>query len=336
MSKVTLKDVATEAGVSYQTVSKVLNNRANVTAETEARIWAAIEKLNYRPNISARNLRTQTSNLIGYGWQQTANNSPHPILNHFLYSAIYGFEQAGYHLLTFLINSYNDSAIYQKLYRQRQVEGFILADTNDNDPRIRFMMEQNIPFATFGRSTDDWDFCWVDIDGSAGLRQVVNHLLERGHTRIGLISWPKGSRTGSERESGYLTALRSAGIGIDPDWIARATNTPSEGVRAIRELLSLPEDRRPTAVACVSDEIAIGAMNEAAAMGYTIGNDLAITGFDDAPAAAILHPALTTVRQPIARVGEEVVKLVLKQINNEPIENKGILLAPELIIRASS
>lgn len=336
MAKVTLKDVASEAGVSYQTVSKVLNHQANVTAKTEARIWAAIEKLNYRPNISARNLRTQSSNLIGYGWQQTIDSSPHPILNQFLYSAVYMFEQAGFHLLTFLVDSNTDTAIYQKLYRQRQVEGFILADTNDADPRIAFMLENEIPFATFGRSTDDWDFCWVDIDGRAGLRQVVDHLTARGHRRIGLISWPVGSRTGTERETGYLDGLRAAGIQPAPGWIVRGTNSLNTGVRGIRELLALPDEQRPTAVACISDEIALGAMNEAAAMGYAVGKNLAITGFDDAPVAEFTHPPLTTVRQPIGQVGQRVVELLLKQINSEPIREKGILLEPELIVRSSS
>ncbi|HEX6387041.1 MAG TPA: LacI family DNA-binding transcriptional regulator, partial [Anaerolineae bacterium] len=127
----TLKDVAAKAGVSYQTVSKVLNNQGSVASETEARIWEVVEALNYRPNISARNLRTQSSNLIGYAWRQAVDSNPRPILDQFLYYAALKFEEYGYHLLTFLVGTDEELDVtpYQELYGRRQVEGFVLADT---------------------------------------------------------------------------------------------------------------------------------------------------------------------------------------------------------------
>ena len=131
VGKVTLRDVAAKAGVSYQTVSKVLNDKGDFSSDTKNRVWAAIEELKYRPNISARNLRTQSSNLIGFGWLQAESGAPRPILDAFLYSTVCNFEAAGYHLLTFLVADMDDTAIYQKLYRQRQVEGFVMADTMD-------------------------------------------------------------------------------------------------------------------------------------------------------------------------------------------------------------
>lgn len=336
MVKVTLKDVAKRAGVSYQTVSKVLNQKGNVAAETEARIWEAARELGYRPNISARNLRTQSSNLIGYGWKPTADTTPHPILNQFLYSVIDAFERAGYHVLTFLVENDTDTLIYRQLYSQRQVEGFILADTNYDDPRIAFFLENNIPFASFGQANDDWDFCWVDVDGQMGMQRVIQHLIEKGHQRIGLITWPEGSRTGSDREHGYHQALQSAGLRAQPNWIVRGNNEISTGVRAFRAFWALPAAQRPTAIACISDQIAVGALNEAAAQGLQVGRDVAVTGYDDAPIAQYLHPPLTTVCQPIHLVGENIVDLLLRQIEGKEISPKNVLLKPELIIREST
>jgi DNA-binding LacI/PurR family transcriptional regulator len=336
MPKATLKDVAKRTGVSYQTVSKVLNQKGNVTAETEERIWEAVRELGYRPNISARNLRTQSSNLIGYGWQQTADTTPHPILNHFLYSTVYMFEKAGYHLLTFLVENNTDTSIYQKLFGQRQVEGFILADTNHDDPRIAYFMENNIPFASFGQANEEWDFCWVDVDGRAGMKDVVRHLTAQGHRRIGLVTWPEGSRAGADRERGYYQGLMEAGITPQENWIFRGDNDLSTGIEAVDYFLSLPQAQRPSAVSCVSDQIAIGAINECAGRNLKVGQDVAITGYDDSPMAQFLHPPLTTVRQPIQQVGEKIVDLLLNQIDGQQIYQKKYLLRPELIVRYSA
>ena len=338
MARPTLKDVAARAGVSYQTVSKVLNQQGNVTADTEARIWQAVEALNYAPNVSARNLRTQSSNLIGYAWQRAVDEAPRPVLDQFLYEAALHFEQHGYHLLTFLVSLGNeaDYAVYRTLYDRQQVEGFILADTNNDDPRIAFLMQANIPFAAFGRANEDWDFCWVDVDGRSGMAQVIHHLQQRGHQRIAMITWPEGSRAGEERENGYQGQMAQAGLPVLPHWLARGENSVQDGYRLMQQLVALPAAERPTAVACVSDQVAIGAMNAALAAGLIIGQDVAITGYDNVPMSEFLYPPLTTVQQPISEAGEQVVNLLLKQINGEPITQKSILLQPKLVVRQSS
>jgi len=338
MARTTLKDVAAKAGVSYQTVSKVLNKQATVSAETEERIQSAIRELGYRPNISARNLRTQSSNLIGYGWQQSGDGSPHPVLNHFLYSAVQRAEADFYHLLAFLLAEDIDETIslYRDLYARRQVEGFILADTNNDDPRIQFLIGEGIPFASFGRANDEWDFCWVDVDGRSGMRQITTHLQERGHQKIALVTWPEGSRAGEEREVGYFDQMAKCSLPVDDDWIMRGKNSVNSGYRLMNQLLTLPPERRPTAVACVSDQIAIGVMNAALARGLTVGQDIAITGYDNVPMTEFLYPPLTTVQQPIQQAGQWVIEMLFRQINGEPIAQKGILLEPELLIRESS
>lgn len=339
MSQVTLKHVAAKAGVSYQTVSKVLNRQATVSPETEARIWQAVRELNYRPNISARNLRTQASNLIGFAWYFPPNHGWHPVVDSFLHSVADIAETRGYFITFFTSgqkNSCDTIGSYADLYARRQVEGFILADTVQDDPRIAFLIEQGIPFASFGRANETWDFCWVDVDGCDGIQQVMAHLQERGHERIGFITWLDDFKTGHDREEGYRRGLQAVGIPFNNDWVVRGAHSADTGVKGIQTFLALPPHRRPSAVVCVSDQIAIGAMHAAMRAGLQVGKDIAITGYDDIPMARYLHPPLTTVNQPIRQVSQQVIDLLLKQLNNEPISQKGILLEPRLVVRESS
>lgn len=333
-----MSDVARRAGVSQTTVSFILNDTpgSNIPQETRDRVMAAVRDLHYRPNISARNLRTQSTNLIGYGFDDPAGVTSHPILDRFLYATILSLETAGYHLLTFVTGERNDTSIYQDLYRRGQVAGFVVANTNDDDPRIACLLDEGIPFAAFGRANDPWDFPWVDVDGTSGMEQVVDHLVAAGHRRIGLITWPRGSKAGSYRESGYAAGLASAGIAPDDAWVYRGENLLHTGMEGLAALLALPLDRRPTAVACVSDLLAVGAVNAAVAAGLLVGRDLAITGYDDSPQAEFLHPPLTTVRQPVKAVSLEVVRLLLAQLRHEPLSPRGVLLSPKLIVRQSS
>lgn len=337
MARVTLKDVAAKAGVSYQTVSKVLNNRAQVSEETRERIWQAVRELNYRPNISARNLRTQASNLVGYAWHGMPKDFMHPVLDAFVHSITNAAEERGYHLLTFTANrDGGHSDVYQELFSRNQVAGFILADTVTNDARVKALIERQIPFVTFGQANDEWDFCWVDVDGYYGMKITIEHLLERGHRRIAFITWPEGSQSGTLREKGYREALTAAGITPCPEWIVRGENSAELGQYAVRRLLALPAEKQPTALACVSDLIAIGALNALQAAGLVAGEDVALTGFDNIPLVQYTQPPLTSVHQPINRIGETVIELLLRQINDEPVEQKNVVLLPELIVRASS
>jgi len=333
-----MADVARLAGVSQTTVSFIVNDTpgSNIPQETRERVLTAVRELDYRPNVSARNLRTQSTNLIGYGFDEPSGVASQPILDQFLYSAILSLEAAGYHLLTFVTERRTDTEVYEELYRRGQVAGFVLANTNNNDPRIAFLLENRIPFASFGRANDEWAFDWVDVDGVSGMRQVVDHLAAQGHRRIGLLTWPEGSKAGGQREIGYAEGLAAAGVRPDPEWVVRGLNSLQTGAAGVARLLALPPARRPTAVACVSDLIAVGAMNATAAAGLVVGGDLAITGYDDSAIAPFLHPPLTSVQQPITAVGEQIVRMLLRQLRGESALDHGILLEPTLVVRRSS
>lgn len=335
--RITLKDVAARANVSYQTVSKVINNRAQVTEETRQRIWQAIRELGYRPNFAARNLRARRSRMIGYSWRPVPPDQFNPILDKFLQSMVEATEAAGYHILPFPCPP--DQAqveAYQELVYTGRVDGLVLSSTNLDDQRIAYLMDVGFPFVAFGRANEDWDFPYVDVDGAAGIGMAVEHLLSLGHRRIGLIAWPEGSFTGDDRARGYRETMATAGVPVDPTWIVRGPHAESFGRQAVAQLLDLPANRRPTAIIALSDVMAIGAMNEIQDRGLEVGGDVAVVGFDDAPMAQYLRPPLTSVRQPIWEVGQRVIATLTRLMHGQPLAERHVLLLPRLIVRASS
>lgn len=336
-SKVTLKQVATRAGVSYQTISKVLNGQAQVSAETQGRIMQAVEELGYRPNRFARNMRAGRSFMIGYSWVPTSPDQPNHILDQFLTSMVQEATGAGYHLLPFPYRD-GDNHVddYRELIETGHVDGFVLSSINFDDPRIGFLLQRGFPFVAFGRSNPDLDFFFVDVDGADGTRQEVEHLVSRGHRRIAALAWPETSRVGQDRMRGYSDAMKSAGLEVNSTWIRRGEGTFNFGYDATLELLRLPPDQRPTAIIAFNDTQAIGAMHAAQSQGLNVGKDIAIAGFDDAPMAQYLLPPLTTVRQPIRLAGRKCVELLVNLMLDKQPEEHQVLLKPELILRASA
>ncbi|GIV88594.1 MAG: alanine racemase [Chloroflexus sp.] len=336
-TKVTLKDVAARAGVSYQTVSKVLNGEMQVAPETMERIQAAVQELGYRPNRIARNMRAGRSFMIGYSWTQTEPGQVNHILDQFLSSMVREAGAVNYFVLPFPFSEDRSQIdIYRDLIRSGNVDGFVLSSINYNDPRVQFLLKQKFPFVAFGRSNPDWDFAWVDIDGTAGTRQAVEYLIGRGHRRIAILAWPEDSRVGNDRLQGYLEAMQTAQLPIETGYILRGEGTFEVGRAMTLHLLDLSPERRPTAIMTLNDTMAIGAMAAARERGLTVGTDLAIIGFDDAPMVQYLFPPLSSVRQPIAEAGRKCIELLVAIVEGREPEQKHILLQPSLIIRASS
>lgn len=336
-SPVTLKKVAARAGVSYQTVSKVLNRKVQVSKETEERILLAVDELGYRPNQIARNMRAQRSFMIGYSWERTSPDQVNHILDQFLTSMVEEAEAAGYHLLPFPFRrgeAHVDD--YRELINTGRVDSFVLSSINYDDPRISYLLERKIPFVAFGRSNPDLDFCYVDVDGADGIRQAVEYLVRQGHSRIAVIAWPEDSRVGNERLQGYYDAMQVANIPILPGWIQRGQGDYEFGRQVCQRWLALEVTDRPTALVAMNDTQAIGAMHGAQECNLDIGKDIAIIGFDDAPMTQFLQPALTTIRQPIRLVGRKCIEMLVALMEGSTPEERHVHLKPKLIVRASA
>jgi len=333
--RASIKDVANLAGVSYQTVSKVLNGQNHVSPLKAKAIHEAAKQLGYTPNHTARNLRAQRSRMIGYSWVTAKADPAHHILDMFLTSMVVEAEAAGYHLLPFPYREGDEALIssYNELIVTGRVDGFILSSLNYNDPRVEFLTAQNFPFVAFGRSNPELKFPYVDVDGAAGLRQATEHLIQRGHQRIAALAWAEDSRVGNDRMEGYLTALQAAGLPIRPDFIARGEGTYEFGLAATEQWLTLSPTERPTAIVAVTDTMAIGAMRAIHSNNLMPGKDVAVIGFDDTPMARFLWPPLTTIRQPIREAGHKCVEILVNVIEGRNVEPQSELLQPELIVR---
>lgn len=336
-SRVTLKHVALKAGVSFQTVSKVLNGKAKVTPELQERIFRIARELGYQPDLSARNLRMRRSKQIGYSWRPIPADQANPLLDRFLQSILEAAESAGYHILCF---SYQEGdknlQQYRELIDANQVDAFVLSGVEYDDVRVALLRKESFPFAAFGRSNPDWSFPYVDLDGAAGMRLLVQHLVARGHRSIAAIAFPENSRVGQNRMEGLSQALADSGLFIAPELLKRGEGTSLFGRTAATQLLQLPEQRRPSAIIAFNDAVAIGAMQAAHAQGLVVGRDLAITGFDDTPMVKYLTPPLTSVRQPVEQIGAHLIKILVGILENHPEKENPLLLAPELIVRESS
>ncbi len=338
MSKpATIRDVAHRAGVSTATVSYVLNDSRPVGTETRRRVLKAAEELGYHPSVIARGLQASESRIFGYSWCPTPADQFHPILEKFMQSIAEAAERRNYHVLTFPSrNPQDETQVYRDMVESKRVDGFILSETNQHDRRIRYLLDVSFPFVAFGRADPGWDFAWVDVDGTDGVRQAVVHLLELGHRRIACLAWPQASLTGQYRLQGYLDAMSEAGLTVRPGWVLRSEHHYDRAYQATQTWLSLSPDQRPTAVVAVSDLMAIGVMNAAADAGLQVGRDLAVVGFDDAPITGYLRPSLTSLRQPIAEVGEQMVTILTDLVRGETPSSSQVLLKPQLIVRGST
>jgi DNA-binding LacI/PurR family transcriptional regulator len=334
----TINDVATVARVSRQTVSNVLNAPDRVRPDTAERVREAIGQLGYQPHRLARNLKTRTSRMIGYEIARVLPGTINPVLDRFVHALVETARDDGYHLLLFTPDDNDDNGqvvAYDELVGTHTVDGFVLSEVGYGDPRATALQQRGTPFVTFGRPDLAIPHAWVDVDGAAGTAAAVEHLIERGHERLAFVGWPQGSATGDRRAEGFTRALSAGGVDDDPALDVRTEDGVDEGARALEYLLSRPVP--PTGVVCVSDTVAAGVVRAARDRGMAVGTDLAVTGFDDTPVAALLTPPLTSVRQPLEAVARRIVSRLTALLAGEEIDDTpGELLAPELVVRESS
>jgi DNA-binding LacI/PurR family transcriptional regulator len=337
MPTATIREVAKEAGVSTATVSYVLNDSGRVADETRQRVLQAARRLGYRANFTARNLQASETRLLGYSWRPSPIDQFNPILDQFLQSIAAGAARHDYRILAFpSIDVHEELSAYEEMMLIGQVDGFILTNTNFDDERVLALLKNQFPFVSFGRANEDWDFLWIDVDGRVGTLAATRHLIAQGHQRIAFLAWPEKSQTGYYRLQGYLDGLSEAGLPADPDWVQLAGNFYDESYAATQRLLALPSDRRPSAIIASSDLMALGVLNAGWDAGLEVGRELAVVGFDDAPIARYLRPALTSLAQPIVEIGEQLVTMLIDEINDRPAQQRHRLLQPSLIVRASS
>ena len=334
----TIKDVARAAGVSIATVSYVLNNKLHMVSEqTREHVLSTAREMGYRPNITARNLQASRAGLIGYAWHIAPEElDASPMMAQFMFYLAQAVEAAGYHMLTFTHPPDDPIAVYDDLIRSGRIDGFVLAETRQADPRVAFLLDSDVPFVCFGRTNNDWDFPWVDTDGRAGMRSAVQYLAGMGHRQIAFMGWPSDSLSGNDRLSGYLEGMRALNLPVEDALLFQSDYPNGEIDEILASWRQLPAPERPSAVIVVADFIAIEAIRAAERHGFQVGKSLSVVGFDGIPIGQIIQPSLTTLHQPMQSISQALLELFRDTVNNGTTRGNSRLITPELIIRESS
>ncbi|MDH2427458.1 LacI family DNA-binding transcriptional regulator [Sphaerisporangium sp. TRM90804] len=329
--KVTIADVARRAKVSRQTVSNVLNSPELVREETRQRVREAVKALGYRASQAARQMRTGRSRLIAVRVEPAQEDGINgSVFDRFLHGLTESAALAGYRVLLYTAGDHDaELATFDDLLGVYEPDAFVLTSTDYGDPRTAWLWGQRIPFVTFGRpwgAPPELAYPWVDVDGAAGTAMATRHLLDAGHRHIGFLGWPAGSGVGDDRRAGWARTL--AAEGIDPAEFDHTTaDGVPEGEAAAHALLDAA--RPVTALVCVSDSLALGALRT--------GRRIAVVGFDDTPVARAV--GLASVSQPLAEAAAACVDLLARQLDG-PGDGDGppaqVLLEPALVRRLSA
>lgn len=336
--RATIKDVAAQAGVSYQTVSRVINNQAGVTDSTRQRVEQAIEALNFRPSLAARSLPSRRFYVIGLIIPYEADylfRDPH------LMAELSGIDaEANAHdynvLLSTAGNSQSGIDAYGRFIRNQVADGALVIETASALAGSDLLARQEYPYVTLGYEVYHPRGYSVHSDDRGGAREATRHLLERGHRRIGLINGPPTGAVAAmeERLIGHQAALVEAGLTFDPELMVYGDYTRPSGQSATGQLLQLPDP--PTAIFALNDRMAMGAIRAVHAAGLRVPEDVAVVGFDDIPTAADFSPSLTTVRQPSQQIGRVATQMLFQLIEGKAVPEREVVLPAEVIVRQSS
>ncbi len=336
---VTIKDVARLAGVSTKTVSRVINNQAEISDETRARVQAAIEQLGYRPNILARSLVNQRTNTLAVvAWGIELFGPSHTVV---------GIEQSadalGYSLVLNLRCGPTDNDVEAVLdnLAARRVDGIIWAipQVGENHKWLDASHLDNLPPLVYLSMEPRPGLSVIAIDNRRGAIEATQHLLAQGRRRIGIIAGPLAWWEARERLAGWKLALEQAGLAFSEDLCVEGDWSAASGERAMRALLS--QNPELDAVFACNDQMALGALGVLNATGHRVPADVAVVGFDDIPEAAFFLPPLTTIHQQLDEVGAIAVQTLHRLIEEqrqgiEPAKSNSTLLTPHLVVRASS
>jgi LacI family transcriptional regulator len=329
--RVTMADVAREAGVSSMTVSRVINNKGDVSSSTRQRVLELIDRLGYRPSGIARGLATRRTGTLGLVVPDVAN----PFFSDVARGVEHVAYAEGYNV--FLCNTEEDPerelAVLKSL-EEKRVDGLILCSSRLEEDELRTVVSRHPTTVLVNRRLDGEGVRPVLVDDEAGGRLVTSFLLESGHEAVGFLAGPPVSHSGRERTSGYRATLAEAGLAYDPALVRRCRPVVEGGQEAALSLLTT----RPeiSALFCYNDLVAVGALQACAELGRRVPEDVAVVGYDDIPLAALVTPALTTCRVPRYELGSQAVDLLLRQINGCSEECDEIVLAPELVVRDSA
>lgn len=343
MERVTISDVAREAGVSPSTVSNLLNGRlGRMQPETRDRVEQAISRLGYRPNSAARQLRTGETQVIGLVVPSVANPFWGTFARHVEGAAL----AEGHRVL--LCNSERDPererGYIEELWDDG-VRGIVLCSSLPSLDHLLPLIDRGLALVAFDRTAQAGDppsLINVSVDNVVGAHLAAGHLLQLGHRQLAFVSGSLGSVNRGERYRGFRAALDNAGIDAADAIVWSETTSPGFGDldashlgrAAARDLMAA--GRPPTAIVAMNDMCALGVCAGVRDAGYQVGTEVSVVGFDDIPLAELAFPPLTTVRQPLAAMAQAAFTQLRARIQGDTSPGRSLLMSPELVVRAST
>lgn len=325
----TIRDVARKAGVSHQTVSRVINGRESVLPETRALVEAAIEQMGYRPSAIARSMaRGQTHTL--------ACISPN-LTDYTFASVIEGADtEARQHEYFLLSSSASDPQAFHELVNElvghRRVDGLIVINPYADD-RYKFL-PRDFPMVFVGARSHDEKVCSIALDDEKVAYEATQHLIALGHTNIAIITGPMEEDCSQDRTAGYQRALQEAGIPFDETMVIEGDWSATSGQSALQSFLE--GGRIPTAVFAQNDRMAMGVLRAARDANLRIPSQLAVIGVDDMPLSSYFDPPLTTMRQDMPLIGQKATRMLLDIIQNKNTTIREVKLPAQLVVRQST
>ncbi len=327
---VTLKDIAERAGVTSATVSMVINNKPNISEATRRKVLKIAKELNYYPNVIARGLATRKSNSIGVIVPNLASSFVVRILqgikstNRDVDYTVTLFDTVG--------QKENESQLFQRLARERRIDGAILIGTTVSEDEMKIFRDESVPCIVVARKCDILDSVYVNNEGGAA--DATDYLISKGHTAIACVICRKQNLPAEDRLSGYKQSLAKHNIAFNPALVVEVDDdTVEAGYKAFERLA-------PANVTAVfvpaGDMAAIGVLKEAKKRGIPVPGKLAVVGFDDIPAAEVVEPMLTTVRQPKLEMGDYAINMIVDKLEGRESELKHKELPTKFIVRESA
>jgi LacI family transcriptional regulator len=327
----TITDVAREARVSASTVSHVINETRYVSDEVKQRVHAAMEALNYQPNVIARSLRTRETLTVGVVVSD--------VTNPFFTSIVRAIEdevlKQGYSIILCDTDEKPErEQAYLRLLMGRRVDGLIVAPSSGNADLLRSAIESGLPVVLLDRSIPGLTADVVLSDNESGAFDAVSYLIGMGHRRIGIIAGRLEVSTGADRMAGYVRAIRTHGIPADESLIEVAKFKRDIAYDKTMKMLNRAEP--PTALFVCNNVMTAGTMAALKAAGKKVPEDISVIGFDDSEWAALMDPPLTVVAQPIVELGTRAAQTLMRRISRGRVKTpRAVVLKPELILRDS-
>ncbi|MFH1368037.1 MAG: LacI family DNA-binding transcriptional regulator [Elusimicrobiota bacterium] len=326
----TIRDIAQKSGVSVATVSRVINGSELVRPETKKKVLKVIKEHNYQPNMLARAFSKSKSETIGLIVPPETH-----IFSDYFAEMLRGIENAArlynYDLLL-KISTPASRDSYHQYYEMKKCDGLLLIAPVMNDLGLKNLEKKDIPMVLINCVSTQ--ISYVDVDNVDGAFKAVEHLVKRGHKRIGIINGIIEGVNAQDRYKGYQLALMKYHIPEDKELITYGKYSQQSGIDAMQKLMSL--DNKPTAVFAANDLMAIGAIKVIKDAGLAVPKDIAVVGYDDLILAAISDPPLTSIHQPIFDVGKEAVRLLVDQMDKGQKSVQKVVLETELVVRQSS